>query len=141
MGLKNIDFSKYFEQNNIEPYTSTSFKQTLEYCDTTYIGSNQSEVGYSKTGKANKICGNLLCLKCDVKISMFKNKKWNDNCDYLFFRNNYGDKIKLSERLIPSNEYVCYSCQCSWLNFNKDITNVENINSVSWTCGGHNIQF
>ena len=36
-------------------------------------------------------------MKCDTKVSSFKYNKWEDSCDYLFFRNNYGDKNKLSE--------------------------------------------
>jgi hypothetical protein len=44
----------------------------------------------------------MLCTKCDTKVSMFKDMKWCDSCDYLFFRNNYGDAIKLSE----VNKYI-----------------------------------
>ena len=86
----------------------------------------------------SKICSALLCTKCDVKVSIFKNKLWCDSCDYLFFRNNYGDQIKLSERLISDPGSMCYSCQCSWLNVKDPLVEVDKLNSVAWTCNGHN---
>lgn len=60
-----------------------------------------------------------------------------DGCDYLFFRNNYGDQIKLSERLVSSTGNSCYSCQCSWLNIEDKLIDVETLKTVSWGCGGH----
>jgi hypothetical protein len=71
-------------------------KKTI-YCEYVYLGNTEGELGCTITNP--KICSNLLCSKCDTKISLFKNQKWSDSCDYLFFRNNYGDQIKLSEVL------------------------------------------
>jgi hypothetical protein len=83
-------------QNNYDSYASNNFKMDLSFCETAYIGNSKHEFGCSQNG-VKLICNNLLCSKCDIKVSAFKNKKWNDSCDYMFFRNNYGDQIKLSE--------------------------------------------
>ena len=32
-----------------------------------------------------------------MKVKIFKNQRWDDSCDYLFFRNNIGNVVKLSE--------------------------------------------
>jgi hypothetical protein len=79
----------------------------------------------------------VLCTKCDLKVSSFKNKKWGDNCDYLFFRNNYGNENKLKENLISSNGCFSYSCQCSWVTIEDEFKNVDEIPGVNWTCSGH----
>jgi hypothetical protein len=64
--------------------------------------------------------------------------KWCESCDYLFFRNNYGDRIKLSEKIIASGITNCYSCQCSWINIQDDLISIDKISKLNWTCGGHN---
>lgn len=76
-------------------------------------------------------------MKCDLKVSMFKSRRWCDTADYLFFRNNYGDQIKLGEKLIPDNNVTCYSCQCTWLNISDNVISVDKIKNVDWTCNGH----
>ncbi len=83
------------------------------------------------------MCNNLTCSKCDVKVSMFKNMKWSESCDYLFFRNNYGDQIKLGDKMTPAFNINCYSCQCSWLNISEELVDVDKLTSVNWSCGGH----
>lgn len=70
---------------------------------------------------------------------MFRNMKWCDSCDYLFFRNNYGDECKLTEKLVGSPGTTCYSCQCSWVNFEDDLKPVDKVENVKWTCGGHHV--
>ncbi len=65
--------------------------------------------------------------------------KWTDNLDYIFFRNNYGDKIKLSEKLVSSQGNLCCSCQCSWVNIQEDSVKVESLPALDWTCAGHNL--
>jgi hypothetical protein len=95
--LKTVDFDKFINvQNNYDNYASNNFKDDLTFCDTTYIGNSKGELGASVNGK-KLICSHLLCSKCDIKVRTFKNQKWMDSCDYMFFRNNYGDQIKLSE--------------------------------------------
>jgi hypothetical protein len=95
--LKSVDFDKFLNvQNNYDSYASSNLKSDLTFCEETYIGNTKDDFGITQNGK-KLICSNLLCSKCDIKVSIFKNKKWNDSCDYMFFRNNYGDQIKLSE--------------------------------------------
>jgi hypothetical protein len=95
--LKGVDFGKFLNvQNNRDDYASNNINDDLTFCEITYIGNTKGDFGVSLNG--NKlICSHLLCSKCDIKVSAFKNKKWIDACDYMFFRNNYGDQIKLSE--------------------------------------------
>jgi hypothetical protein len=38
-----------------------------------------------------------------MKVKIFKNQKWDDSCDYLFFRNNIGNVIKLAEVILKIN--------------------------------------
>jgi hypothetical protein len=86
-------------QNQYDSYASNNFKTDLNFCDTVYIGNTNYEFGMTQS--TNKfICNNLICSKCDNKVSAYKNQKWNDTCDYMFFRNNHGDQIRLSEVFI-----------------------------------------
>jgi hypothetical protein len=65
--------------------------------------------------------------------------KWTDNLDYMFFRNNYGDKIKLTEKLVPSPGNYCFSCQCSWVNIEDKSIKIDTLTNIDWTCAGHNL--
>lgn len=83
-------------------------KVAFKFCVGTFIGNGKTESGFTSQMSDKKvefsimqICSNLLCSKCDCKVSMFKDMKWDNSCDYLFFRNNYGDSIKLSEVTFP----------------------------------------
>lgn len=96
ISLKNVDFSRLFQKEQGKDDISTDIDPHLNYCKEVYLGASKNPVGIANEN-AQRTCGSLICTKCDTKVSMFKNKKWCESADYLFFRNNYGDHIKLSE--------------------------------------------
>ena len=87
------------------------------------------------TSNSNKLCTSLLCTKCDVKVSFFKNKKWDSSVTYLFFRNNYSRPNKLEEKLLDAYGTCAYSCQCNWKNITDDCIVASKVSN--WTCLGH----
>jgi hypothetical protein len=94
--LKTVNFDNFLNFQNYDNFESNNYNNDLTFCDTAYIGNAKNEFGISQS--SNKlICNNLICAKCDKKVSSFVNKKWNENCDYVFIKNNHGDQNKLSE--------------------------------------------
>ena len=88
----------------------------------------------------NKYCSNILCLNCDHTILIFNNYRWDESVNYLFFRLNFPNKHKLSQKLIKDENYTCYSCQCQYLNINitRNNNNNNNMNKINeWQCCGH----
>jgi hypothetical protein len=97
VNLKSVNFDNFLNiQNNYDSYASNNLGIDLAFCETSYIGNAKGNFGLS-VGVSKNICSNLICAKCDTKVSPIVNQKWNDNCDYTFFKNNHGDEIKLSE--------------------------------------------
>ena len=35
----------------------------------------------------DKVCPDLRCTSCDMKVLRYENNRWKSHCDYLFFRN------------------------------------------------------
>ncbi len=97
------------------------------------------EIAYLGNGFSDdiKLCENLICTKCDCKVSIFKNQMWDIDVNYLFFRNNFATPEKLKQKLIESYGTYAYSCQCSWLNISDEA--VPAIKVSNWICGGHKI--
>ena len=98
-------------------------------CDVAYLGNGLSD--------DIRLCENLICTKCDCKVMIFKNKMWDIDVDYLFFRNNFATPDKLKKKLIESYGTYAYSCQCSWQNISDDY--VPALKVSNWICGGHKI--
>lgn len=98
-----------------------------KYCEVAYLGNG----GYSE----KNICDNLLCTKCDVKVSIFPNKQWDTSVNYMFFRNNYARKDSLSQKLLNASGQTCYSCQCTWNSISVDFINASKVSH--WICRGH----
>jgi len=83
------------------------------------------------------LCDNLICTKCDCKVSIFKNYMWDIDVNYLFFRNNFATPEKLKQKLVESYGTYAYSCQCSWQNISDDYVPAMKVSN--WVCGGHKI--
>ena len=83
------------------------------------------------------LCDNLICTKCDCKVSIFKNNMWDIDVDYLFFRNNFATPEKLKQKLVESYGTYAYSCQCSWQNISDEYVPAMKVSN--WVCGGHKI--
>ena len=78
-------------------------------------------------------CNNLFCLSCDHPVIRFENYQWAKDTDYLFMRNNYPEKVQ--SKLIRSNGYCAYCCQCTFYSENS----LRKLSSYSsnWVCLGH----
>ena len=98
-------------------------------CDIAYLGNGFSDDVV--------LCDNLICTKCDCKVSIFKNNMWDIDVDYLFFRNNFATPEKLKQKLVESYGTYAYSCQCSWQNISDEYVPAMKVSN--WVCGGHKI--
>lgn len=112
------------KEKEITKEKETSYKR---YCEVTYIGNGLNNF--------KDLCDNLLCTKCDVKVSIFPNKQWDTAVNYMFFRNNYARKDILSQKLLNSYGQTCYSCQCTWNNISVNFINSSKVSN--WICRGH----
>ncbi len=84
----------------------------------------------------SKGCDKLRCLGCDFKVVPLPGYSWNNDVDYLFFRNNTPNLLKLKVKAKANPACNAYCCQCSW----KTITALHNLSSdksLRWVCGGH----
>jgi hypothetical protein len=68
-------------------------------------------------------------------VSIFENKMWDVDVNYLFFRNNYNRPEKLKSKLVDSYGTTCYSCQCTWNNISDDNILAQKVSN--WACAGH----
>ncbi len=100
-----------------------------ERCEIAYLGNGFSD--------DVTLCDNLICTKCDCKVSIFKNQMWDIDVNYLFFRNNFATPEKLKQKLIESYGTYAYSCQCSWQNVSEECVPAMKVSN--WVCGGHKI--
>jgi hypothetical protein len=99
-------------------------------------GSNTSK-GYKHSSFAKDIsCSNLRCLKCNFSVLIFNECTWEDSVDYMFFRNNVPNEIKLSKKLILKTDSCAYCCQCSWTHTYEDV-DLKQIGHIQWVCGSH----
>lgn len=82
-----------------------------------------------------KTCRNLHCQSCDFHVISIKDKKWNNKCDYMHFRNFHPNVEKLSVNLVPARGTNAYCCQCSW----RSVSSEESLSSIPdlrWNCAG-----
>ena len=119
----NIDYSAPVDIRKIGIKDNSKLKQ----CEIVYLGNGISNEHF--------LCNNLLCTKCDVKVSIFENKMWDSSVNYLFFRNNYARPEMLKKKLIDSYGTNCYSCQCTWNNISDDYVIASKVSN--WICLGH----
>ena len=103
------------------------------------IKKQKYDIAYLGNGFSDDVvlCDNLICTKCDCKVSIFKNYMWDIDVDYLFFRNNFATPEKLKQKLVESYGTYAYSCQCSWQNISDEYVPAMKVSN--WVCGGHKI--
>ena len=68
-------------------------------------------------GGAQQKCPPLQCGSCGFEVHRFSGHRWHRRIDYMHFRHFEGhsyDLVKLRAKLVPSDEYAAYSCQCAW---------------------------
>lgn len=57
---------------------------------------------------------NYHCTGCDFQVLVCDSYVWNNEVEYMFFRNNYPTFEKLRRRLTRQAGCKAYCCQCSW---------------------------
>ena len=89
-----------------------------EKCKNVYLGDDS---GVSSYGSSRSMpCLKLRCTACDFNVLRFVGQSWLESADYLFFRNNFPDQVKLSKCLdLAAKGTTSYCCQCSWLTLEK----------------------
>ena len=103
-------------------------------CINTILNFNNEKIIFE--GFSRKSCNNLLCKKCDIKIKIRINEKWKSNCDYLFFRSNFGMPEKLKNGIIKQNGVTAYHCGCTGVSIDKPIF-IKKLKNIDWICCGH----
>lgn len=74
------------------------------------------------------------------QVHLFVGSSWNTgpSVDYLFFRNNTPNELKLSTQLNKNSDQCAYCCQCSWTSTCVERTLVQGASGdPQWTCAGH----
>mmetsp|Transcript_10332 Transcript_10332/g.25395 ORF Transcript_10332/g.25395 Transcript_10332/m.25395 type:complete len:211 (-) Transcript_10332:191-823(-) len=56
----------------------------------------------------------MMCRKCDFEVLAFADSFWAGRCDYLFFRNHFPQRDKLSQGLGRRPGKKALACQCRW---------------------------
>lgn len=56
----------------------------------------------------------MRCSKCDLQVLRFADERWTPDADYMFFRNFMPNVDKLRTKLVASDGYCAWSCQCTW---------------------------
>ena len=125
----NDDDNKNNDYNYIDIHKISGIKENinLKYCDLPKLGNGFDSSVF--------LCNNLICTKCDCKVSIFENKMWDVGVNYLFFRNNYNRPEKLKSKLVDSYGTTCYSCQCTWNNISEENILAQKVSN--WACAGH----
>uniref|UniRef100_A0A7S1AMK6 Cilia- and flagella-associated protein 418 n=1 Tax=Noctiluca scintillans TaxID=2966 RepID=A0A7S1AMK6_NOCSC len=62
---------------------------------------------------------NFHCTACDHQVFRILDHAWNDEVDYMFFRNNYPTK-KLRKHLEQRTGCCAFCCQCAWKSAERD---------------------
>ena len=101
-----------------------------------FVGGMQ--FGRGRMGAVGQLvcCDSLRCTKCDFKVEQFKDRDWESDVDYLFFRNNFPTQAKLAPKLLRRPNAIAYCCQCSWLTGDTE-RKLDFASEVRWVCAGH----
>lgn len=62
--------------------------------------------------------------------------KWKADVDYMFFRNNFPDRHRLSAMLEDARGSAAYCCQCTWTSTTSPRTISIGSELDKWVCGG-----
>ena len=92
------------------------------------LGGSSCKLGANASKFSSIATDRLLCLKCMCEVVRFADYHWDDDVDYMFFRNYWPEPERLSPKLKPRKGYAAYCCQCCW-------TSVREIAAVGSACG------
>ncbi|PNH01511.1 Protein C8orf37 [Tetrabaena socialis] len=115
---------------------SPSTISSKQKCTGVFVGGSGFPRGRMGAVGSLTCCDALRCTKCDFRVEHFQNRDWDDEVDYLFFRNNFPTEAKLAPKLRPRAGSVAYCCQCSWLSAVTE-TKLDFASETRWVCAGH----
>ncbi|KAI9999771.1 hypothetical protein NQD34_011614 [Periophthalmus magnuspinnatus] len=101
-------------------------------CCPVFIGGSSVQSGIG-TATSKRSCDQLRCTSCDFGVLVFDDCEWDRSCDYLFFRNNVPERLKLQPKLRRRHGARSYCCQCHWTSVSelKELTP-----PLTWVCAG-----
>ena len=100
------------------------------------MGSTKDKIGLNINASLVTLCDKLRCIDCDFQVLMIPDSEWHYSVDYLFFRNNMPELMKLKTKCKQKKGSLAYCCQCSWISCSK-ITLLSLQSKLKWVCGGH----
>ncbi|KXZ42078.1 hypothetical protein GPECTOR_209g406 [Gonium pectorale] len=118
------------------PSRKSSTIGSKQKCTGVFVAGTALPRGRMAAVGALTCCDALRCTKCDFRVEQFDNFDWDDDVDYLFFRNNFPTEEKLADKLRKRPGAVAYCCQCSWLSAMEQ-TKLDFSSEVRWVCAGH----
>eukprot|EP00471_Norrisiella_sphaerica_P002311 CAMPEP_0184493928 /NCGR_PEP_ID=MMETSP0113_2-20130426/27337_1 /TAXON_ID=91329 /ORGANISM="Norrisiella sphaerica, Strain BC52" /LENGTH=207 /DNA_ID=CAMNT_0026879419 /DNA_START=261 /DNA_END=884 /DNA_ORIENTATION=+ len=99
---------------------------------------NPTKLGPGAVRPNGSMCSTLRCTSCDFEVLRFPGQRWSDKVNYMFFRNNTPNKVRLSINLKDDSTCAAYCCQCSWASLDKMVSlGGPPLLEKRWTCGGH----
>uniref|UniRef100_A0A8C5MZ07 Cilia- and flagella-associated protein 418 n=1 Tax=Leptobrachium leishanense TaxID=445787 RepID=A0A8C5MZ07_9ANUR len=137
--ILNVHSNEEKQKQNVQPtskqYSKGSPQTSNKKCCPVYIGGSDIPSGIS-TNISERACNRLRCTSCDFNILMFDDYKWDQSCDYLFFRNSMPELLKLQCKMIKKKGSRAYACQCTWRSI-QEITDIGTDQQLHWVCGRH----
>ncbi|GLC34139.1 hypothetical protein PLESTB_000841600 [Pleodorina starrii] len=118
------------------PSRKPSVIGSKQKCTGVFIGGTSFARGRMGAVGTLTCCDALRCTKCDFRVEQFNNRDWNDDVDYLFFRNNFPAEDKLAAKMRSRQGSMAYCCQCSWLSTIEQ-SKLDFSSEVRWVCAGH----
>lgn len=105
-------------------------------CVKVFLGGSKFAKGLC-SGSEERVCDKLRCTSCDFNVVILNDYEWQEDCDYLFFRNNIPDFDKLKSKLTRKRGCCAYACQCSWRSIIKLTELWSGDPQLKWVCGKH----
>lgn len=107
-------------------------------CTRVVLGGSAIERGRKASSFAAVACNNLRCLQCNFTVHCFSGYAWDNTVDYMFLRNTVPNEVKLSSKLVSSQQSCAYCCQCSFASESADRQLTQGAkNDPQWICAGH----
>jgi len=74
----------------------------------------ETAVPRAKASGSHGFVPDFHCTGCDFQVLRIENYVFGDDANYMFFRNNYPNVMKLRKHLMARKDCSAYCCQCSW---------------------------
>ncbi|XP_049629922.1 cilia- and flagella-associated protein 418 [Suncus etruscus] len=132
-----------FEKNTFKPKprlsdhapATATISSFSKRCSPVYLGGSETPFGIGSS-VSQRACDRLRCVACDFWVTSFNDCKWDETCDYLFFRNNMPEAHRLQAKLVRKPGSRAYACQCRWRSV-EEATALHSDPELRWVCGKH----